>query len=206
MRNSALLIMSLFCLSSMCLAKDLGNYGRVFEIKERDIREVIAERLQNMKDSHELERLEEEFKNRIASHVTRPKPGLQDSTRTPETFYIDPSIVVNQDIITPDNQVIAKKGTTINPFDNLTYSKTLFFFNADDKSQVAWVKKHYQDYNYVKFILTSGSVAEMAQIFGRVYFDLNGKLSQYFHLQHVPSVVCQDKKQWKIQEIGVSDV
>ena len=57
----------------------------------------------------------------------------------------------------------------------------------------------------MKFILTKGDIKEASESIGRIYFDMGGKLSRYFHLEHVPAVVIQDKKQWKIQEVGVEN-
>ncbi|HHF0526730.1 TPA: type-F conjugative transfer system protein TraW, partial [Legionella anisa] len=105
----------------------------------------------------------------------------------------------------PGGLLIAKKGTRINPFERVHYLKTLIFFNADDAKQVAWVKKHYTDYNHVKFILTGGDVRVAAEQFGRIYFDVNGLISTKLHLKHVPSVVNQLSLYWQVKEIGVFD-
>ncbi|STX46687.1 putative conjugative transfer protein TraW [Legionella hackeliae] len=82
------------------------------------------------------------------------------------------------------------------------FLKHCFFFDADDPKQLAWAKAHYKHFDQVKFILTGGDVKEASEVLGSVYFDLEGRLSRYFHLKHVPSVASQKGLVWRIQEIG----
>lgn len=199
------LILMLIFLSGLSVAANLGNYGEVFPVIEEDIRKVIMGRLQSLQKSGELDRLQTEVQERVAEHIIRPKPLLLPTTLSPTSYYIDPTITVTKDIWAPNGLQVAKAGTRFNPFDVVTFSKTLFFFNADDKHQLDWVKKHYQDYAHVKFILTGGDIREAAQALGRIYFDLDGRLTKLLNIQHVPSVVNQAGRRWKIQEIGVNN-
>ena len=205
MTNKALISLAALFISQSIMALDLGNNGKIFDVQEHDIREVILARLNHMKSEGSLDKLQKALQEDMTKRIIRPKPVLLTTTRDPKAYYVNPEVMVNEDIVTPDGQLIAKKGIYINPFDYVTYRKTLFFFDADDKEQRAWVKKHYKDYEFVKFILTKGDIKEASENIGRIYFDMGGKLSRYYHLEHVPAVVVQDKKQWKIQEIGVGD-
>lgn len=198
------LIFLLF-LSSYALAKNIGHYGQVFPVIEKDIREVIFKKLYEMEASGALAKAQQEVTARVSAHIFRPKPLALTTTATPKSFHIDPTIKVSHDIWTPSGVLVAHAGQRLNPFEFVTFSKTLFFFNGDDKHQVAWVKKHYQDYANVKFILTGGDVREMTENFGRIYFDLGGRLTSLLHIQHVPSVVNQDERAWLVKEIGVGD-
>lgn len=183
-------------------AQNLGNYGEVFPIIEQDIRQVIMKKLQQMERSGELKRRRQELVARVETHVRRPKPLNLTTTNYPRVFEIDPSIVVNQNLYAPDGMLIAKAGMHLNPFERISFSKILFFFNADDHKQVSWVKNHYKKYDHVKFILTGGDVKVASNVLGSIYFDLEGRLSSYFHLKHVPSIVRQKGQVWSVQEIG----
>ncbi|HAU0311412.1 TPA: type-F conjugative transfer system protein TraW [Legionella pneumophila] len=184
----------------------LGNYGAVFPIIEQDIRQVIFNKLHSLERSGELKEHQKRIISRVEAHVRRPNPVELSTTNAPKVYEIDPSMVVNQNLYTHDGKLIAQAGTKLNPFERINFSKTLFFFNADDPKQIAWVKNHYQQYEQVKFILTDGDVKEASKILGAIYFDLEGRLSNYFHLQHVPAVIRQEKKVWKIQEIGQKEL
>ena len=192
-------------LSQTGIAKNIGNYGQVFSIAEEDIRDFIMRRLQFMDKSGELARAQHDIQQRVSAHFLRPTPLNLPTTTTPKRFHVDPTVIVNHDIFTPEGILVAKKGTRLNPFAHVTFTKSLFFFDADDKAQVDWAKTHYQDYKQVKFILTGGEISKAAKIFGRIYFDLGGSLCKQFHIEHLPSVVNQEGHVWAIQEIGVHD-
>lgn len=198
-------LMSLYVSSPAVHAQNIGQYGQVFPVVEEDIRQWIMKRLHAMQDNGELLRHQKEIEQRVAKHIIRPTPLQLPTTKKPKTFRIDPSVVVSNDVWTPEGVLLAKKGMTMNPFNHVTFSKTLFFFNADDAKQVTWARKHYSDYGQVKFILTSGDIREAAIRFGRIYFDLNGLITSQLHVTHVPSVVNQDGLFWKVVEIGEDD-
>lgn len=191
--------------SSLNLASNLGNYGELFPINEEDIRTVIMRRLHQMEATGEMARHQKIVQERIKAKILRPMPLDLKTTKSPKTFFVDPSIQVARDIVTPDGVLVAKKGTKINPFERVKLNKTLIFFNGDDARQVGWVLKHYRDYQYVKFILTGGNIADAAEHFGRIYFDVGGALKNKLQLKHVPSVVSQEGFLWKIKEIGEGD-
>jgi conjugal transfer pilus assembly protein TraW len=192
--------------ASHATAQNLGNYGQVFSVLEEDLREHILNRLKAMSASGELKHAQDKVNERVASHVIRPKPLVLSTTNNPKRFHVNPSKTIAQDVFGAHGELIARAGTTINPFEHVNFKKTLFFFDGDDAKQVAWVGKHYKDFDEVKFILTGGDVRRATETFGRVYFDVNGVLSSALHLKNVPSVVKQDGLVWQITEIGSSDV
>lgn len=181
-------------------ANTVARFGGLFPVIEKDIREVILNKLSALENSGELKQLKKDVIERVEKQIERPKPSNLTTTTTPEVFYVDPSITINEDIYSADGEPIAKAGERINPFKRINFSKTLIFFNADDKRQINWVKAQYGQYSHVKFILTGGSIKEAQSLFGRVYFDLNQTLSRKLHIKHVPSVVVQDALVWKITE------
>lgn len=199
-------ILTAFCLSvSVGYAKNLGQYGQVFPVIEKDVRQIIMARLRAMEKSGALAEHQRTIDQRVAEHIIRPQRLMLSPTKKPITFRIDPTVWVSEDVRMPDGTLIASKGTAVNPFKHITFSKTLFFFDADDANQVAWVKKHYSEYGHVKFILTGGDIREAGLTFGRIYFDLNGLITRQLKIRHVPSVVNQDGLHWAIREIGVDD-
>lgn len=205
MCNKKVMFLSLLLLSVHASAQSLGNYGQVFPVIEEDIRHVIMRRLQKMEQDGEMARMQHKFDERVTAHITRPKPLDLTTTIAPKSFHVDPTITVNHDIYAPDGVLVAKKGMQLNPFDHIHFSKTLIFFNGDDAVQVAWVLKHYKDYQHVKFILTGGDIRDAANHFGRIYFDVGARLKLMLHIEHVPTVVNQDKRQWLVKEIGAHD-
>jgi len=205
MRVKLIALLGLHSVYGLTLAANIGVYGELFPVQEADIRHVILSRLQQMEQTGELKRHQEDVQRRVSQHILRPTPLALSTTRTPHSFLVNPETTVNQDIWAPNGIQIARRGTVLNPFAYITFSKTLLFFNGDDTQQVAWVQAHYQDYSHVKFILTGGDIRDAANRFGRIYFDIDGRLSARLQIKHVPSVVSQAGRQWRIQEIGVND-
>ena len=204
--RKSFILAGLILLLNTVFAKNVGQYGQVFPVIEEDIRQLIMRRLNLMQENGELAQVQRDLEQKAAHRAMRPKPLPFSPTITPKTFRVDPTVTVSQDLWLPNGSLIAKAGMRINPFEHIQFSKTLFFFNADDSRQVAWVKKHYTDFNHVKFILTGGDVRKGAKLFGRIYFDVDGLISTRLHIQHVPSIVNQEGLYWQIKEIGVDDV
>ena len=156
-----------------------------------------------MDKTGELARAQHDIQRRVSAHVLRPTPLNLPTTTTPKRFHVDPTVIVNHDIFTPEGLRVAQKGTRLNPFEHVAFSKSLFFFDADDKAQVAWAKAHYQEYQQVKFILTGGDIREAANELGRIYFDQGGVLTNQLQIKHVPTVVTQEGLRWKMVEVGL---
>jgi len=54
--------------------KELGTLGHLFPIAEPDLLAFIGQRLQGMKGSGELDRLQREAEARVKAHAVRPAP------------------------------------------------------------------------------------------------------------------------------------
>ncbi|MCF6808558.1 type-F conjugative transfer system protein TraW [Thiotrichales bacterium 19S9-12] len=197
-----ILMLLLVLFNQMLYAKILEQGGQTFEVQEEDFRDFIYDRLNHMKETGELAHYEEEAKRRVAHNVNHP-PILPLSTQSDtETFTVNPSIQLNKNITDHTGRVLVKAGTTVNPFRTVHLKEVLFFFNGDDKDQVRWVKNNYQKYHWVKFILTGGEIKKLSKIFGRIYYDQKGLITQKLHITHVPAIAEQDHLNWKITVIG----
>src|SRR3990167_2778940 len=163
-------VILLLMVSQAVFSANLGNYGDLFPVIEIDIREIIAQRLKAMEITGELAAHQQESIERISQHAIRPAPLNLPTTNQPTVFYIDPSITVQKDIVTPNGLVVARAGQIINPFTRVNYRKSLIFFNADDPRQIKWIKSHY--YPRRKLILTGGNIKDMAEQLGRIYLAI----------------------------------
>ena len=186
-------------------ANNLGNYGQIFPVIEEDLRHFIMRKLKFMQSTGELERYQHDISNKVAEHIIKPKSLGLTPTNNPQSFFVDPTQILNKDIFSSEGVLIAAKGTRLNPFEHVHFKKTLFFIDGDDNSQVLWAQKHYKNYEFVKFIFTGGNVKILSEKFDRVYFDVKRELVQKLHIVHVPSVVSQVELKWMITEIGIKD-
>ncbi|MGR2462582.1 type-F conjugative transfer system protein TraW, partial [Salmonella enterica] len=102
---------------------------------------TIHDRLQAMQESGELAEQQEAFKQRVIKNSLRPAPvrGLKLATQN-STHFIDPTFVVGQDLADHEGRVFARKGDKVNPLDSVPFLQTLFFIDADDDRQIAWMR------------------------------------------------------------------
>ena len=172
-------------------AANLGTWGDLYPITEPDMLTTIHDRLQAMQESGELAEQQEAFKERVIKNSLRPAPvrGLKLATQN-STHFIDPTFVVGQDLADHEGRVFARKGDKVNPLDAVPFLQTLFFIDADDDRQIAWMRNQRPATPIYKIILVNGDIRKATeQLDTRIYFDQEGVLSQKFALTAVPAAV-----------------
>jgi len=146
----------------------------------------------------------ESEKKQALKTINNPRPvtGITHTIK-PYQFHIDPSIVIDHTIKDTKGRIIAIPGTRINPFSYIHMSKHLVFIDGESKRQQQWALSMQEYYHgKIKIILTSGSPIDMMKKYKiRIYFDQQGRLSQKFHIHHVPSIVSQDGMSLRVSEI-----
>lgn len=190
-RLSLSLALPLALLAASSHAVDLGTWGDLYPISEPDMLSTIQGRLKSMQESGELEALQTAFKERVIEHTLRPAPvtGLTLADKD-STHFIDPSVVVSQDMTDHQGRVFAKKGQRLNPLATVPFNQTLYFIDADDPRQLAWMRQQRPTTPLYKVILVKGNVREATQALDtRLYFDQEGVLSRKFALTAVPARV-----------------
>lgn len=202
---AALFILIVISITNPAYAKNLGVWGAVFTIEEQDIKEFIYARLRQMEQNGQLAKIRATFITNVKNHIIRPA-AVADLTTTdaPKTFYYDPTYVLAKDITDEKGGMIAKAGTTINPFDTIKMSSVWLFFNADDPRQVKWALAKAKQYNYTKYILVSGNIKEAGNLLkDRIYFDQGGVITKQLGIKHVPCLARQQDKKLQIQEFAI---
>ncbi|MEZ8082810.1 type-F conjugative transfer system protein TraW [Enterovibrio norvegicus] len=197
-------------------AKDFGRQGALFEIGEIDMLAWINARLKHLEQTGQTAAMQARLLDNAEKSVRRPTPveGL-GTTTTPRRFFIDPSLTLGSDVKDEKGNILYAKGLTINPFDSSTwpmglnqtqfeYAYTVVFFDGDDPLQRAWAKQFTSE-KPVKWTLTGGSPEQIATLLdSRTYFDQGGHYSKQFQLTHIPAIIEQDGKRWKVTEVDVT--
>jgi len=186
-------------------AKELGTIGHLFPIAEPDLLTFIGQRLQGMKDSGEMDRLQNEAEARVKAHAVRPAPvaGLTPA-KTDRSWRYDPTFTVRETIRDMRGNVIARAGDQVNPLDKIPYSETLYFVDGDNKTQMAWVKQQLAGQQNFKVILVSGNIHDSSMALDEpVYFDQYGTLTTKFGLEHTPVRITRDDRWLKVQEVAL---
>lgn len=189
---------------SSAMATDLGRIGPTYPIGEAHLLDFIDRRLQEKEHSGELKRLEELARARGVKAVADPTPvpGLQVTTAA-RTFYYDPTLILERNILDNQGRVLFPAGTRKNPLEIVALSKRLLFFDARDPRQVRQAR-HLVDVHggRVKPILTGGSYLNLMKAWRvRVYYDQNGTLTRQLGIAQVPALVSQEGLRLRIDEL-----
>lgn len=201
--------------SVIALAQDLNesliksnvvteNLGATYEIKETDAIEAIQKKLKSMEASGELEALKQKALGRMEDQILEPESVKGISTVDKAGVrYFDPTFVLGEDILDHEDNVIAAKGTRVNPLDVLPIHKKLFFFDGRSDAQVEMAIKLAKKYgNDFTPILTAGSWVDTSEKLQQaVYFDQQGKMTTRLTVTSVPSLVLQEGKLMRIEEM-----
>jgi conjugal transfer pilus assembly protein TraW len=200
-----IILMSVF-VAQKIYAYDGGVMGETYLIKEQDFLETIQSRVQEMQKNGQWQSLQNRMQQDAINYRDRPK-SVAGITRAQETkkWEFDPSIVLEHDVTTPDGKLIAIAGSRINPLVYISLSKALIFFNGDDAEQVRWVMEQNKKLKgKTKLILINGSVLEQEkQLKSPLYFDQAGKLTDRFHIKHVPAIVIQEGTHLNMIEVSL---
>lgn len=205
-RSHIPVLLLLFMLSAGLRAEDLGTIGTTYEIAERDLIEVFKDKFRRMEKTGELTRMQDDYKRQVVGAIERPRPvaGIRP-TETARTFYIDLTWTLDRNVVDEKGNILYPAGTRVNPFDYDRMSKTLLFFDARSKAQVAFARRFMAESKMpVKPILVAGEPLRFMREWKReVFFDQGGALSRRFSIAQSPAVVTQEGKRLRVDEIKV---
>lgn len=211
----------LFCLALCAVpvaAKDLGVHGASWPVTEADLLTVISERVGEMSENGEWEMLEKEARERTRRSLETPAPvaGVFPATE-PRVRRFDPTITVAEDLMGPNDEVIAAAGARINPLVLSPLSAELLFIDGRREAEVAWALERVRagggsgtanaDTNTnTKIILLAGRPLDLMRRHRLpFYFDLDGRLSARFGIRATPTRMVRDGLFLRLTEIPLAD-
>jgi conjugal transfer pilus assembly protein TraW len=170
---------------------DLGIQGKTFPIAERNLKEVMAEKVAQV---DEMPIKETERRLRSPKAVS----GLGVSQRK-QRHTFDPSVVAHEEIKDNEGNVIVAKGSRYNPLDRIQLNENLLFFSAANREHIAWAEVYPKK---AKWILVEGDPFLLESELDRpVFFDQFGYLTKKLGIKNVPAVVYQEGNLLVIEEI-----
>lgn len=188
------------------LAEDLGAIGPTYAIAEPNLLEDLQRRLRAKRDSGELDALIAQARDRGEASVREP-PAIAGlvTTRTPRTFYFDPTFTLDRNVLDAQGHLLFAAGTRKNPLDVVSLSSHLLFFDGRDPRQRDQAQRLIAHYGgRVKPILVGGSYLDLMRAWRRpVYFDQLGRLTHRFGITQVPALVSQDGARLRIDELEI---
>lgn len=193
MKKAVFLPLLLTCLCAG--AKDLGVQGNTWPIVEQDIRQMMVESAART----DWSQTQEEVKRSAETYLDRlPKRRLPLAPRT-QTYWMDPSIQLSSDIQAPVTQpngtivwqVIAAKGTRVNPLHQFRPVTGMFLFDGSDEAQVKLAQRVLaREPNRIVFVEAgSGNLNTSSETLARPVFHASDAMLSRFKVQYLPSFI-----------------
>lgn len=193
--------------NSQATVYDLGSVGQTYAIAEPHLLKALMSRLKQAEASGELGRMEKQLKARYQSYAHRPSGIDLPRAREAHLRYYDPSVRLDASITDHEGHELWPAGMVVNPLDYITLSQQWLFFNGDDPAQAKWARDYLKHHpGQVRPILTQGAVIDLMEKWKqKLYFDQGGKYSERLGIRVLPSLVSQEGKALRIDEIVVGD-
>jgi len=184
-------------------AYDLGVVGQTYEIAEPDMLEGFYSRLREAEANGKMAEIEKQMKDRFIAYTNRPTGITLPRVQKQKVRYFDPTIVLSQNIVDHEGNLLWPAGTTVNPLEYVPMTQQWLFFDADDPEQAAWAHDYLKRFpNQIRPILTQGAVLELMEAWQvTLYFDQGGKYVEHFGIKAVPSLISQEGKKLRIDEV-----
>ncbi|HGM7876872.1 TPA: TrbC family F-type conjugative pilus assembly protein [Pseudomonas aeruginosa] len=182
---------------------DLGYLGPTLEIAERDLIEQMKEKFASL-DPEEMKR---KALARFWKGQTMFDLPHAEETRTRR---LDPSVTVQQDMVTPDGKVIYRAGDVINPLSIRPFTQRLLIIDPAVLEQVSLAREQMAAFGKsqtVTLILSSvdveGGWDDLQRIQGAVSapaYMLKADVKERFAIERTPSIVTADGQSFFIEE------
>ena len=185
-------------------AKELGVFGAVYAIAEKDALKEIEERAARADVKRMVNR--DELTKKLKNYTPGDLENVKDlpATKKERSFFVDMTYTLEADIADEKGNVVYPKGYTFNPLDYVAYPNTIIILNGKSPGQIAWFKKSaYSRDLRTKLIITDGSYADVSKALKRPVFYANLGVVNAFQIKAVPSVVRQKGRLMEVREIVV---
>ncbi len=201
-----------FAVPSLSFAVIVGSGGATYPIKERDMLEVIEERIATIDQEEFLQKLQDSIK--AEAKVFRPKDAVSDLAIATKDriFDVDLTYTVSQDVVDMYGKVIYPKGHTVNPLVELRnrgipYPFVIVVLNAERKEELEWFRNTgLNDNPNVKLWISNGHAYELGQELRRPVYYLTQFIQKRFMVTETPTLIYWPQVQdyLKVKSVAVS--
>jgi conjugal transfer pilus assembly protein TraW len=188
----------------------IAKHGQTVAIAERNLMEVIAERLAAIDWEEKKKKAIERFWSHQEFFDLPPPP--KDRVR-----MIDMRVKVPQDVLTPDGKVIAKAGDVLNPLEKISFKQALIIFDATSNAQIDWAKTAVENAarNGLMPVLIATKLPKgkewekleaLEQDFKLPVYLLFKMMKERFEIEYAPSLIEPfDDKRLKLSEFRICE-
>lgn len=175
--------------------KDHGKYGNTYTVIEKDISEVIAQKQPEIE-----KRLQDKVKEiRKRAYIVSGFDGKFQHAKKDRTYYINPNIVLSNDIKDHTGKVLFPKGSIYKPSDYVSLGRYIII----DGSSNEQVKLALKD-DYRKIIIIKGDIEELIKKYKRRFYAANETILEKFQIEKVPAIIEQEGDRIRVTEKAVN--
>jgi conjugal transfer pilus assembly protein TraW len=171
--------------------KDYGVFGRLYSIGEEDILKVFASKQKQIEEN--LRRRLPEIRERML--VLKRYDGSFEHAREDRVYYINPKVILTEDIVDDQGNVLIPKGTVFDPTQYLTLGRYVVI-DGNSEKQVEFALKG----DFKKIILISGNLERLVETYRRPFYFANDELIERFRIRRVPVVIEGDGEYVRVTE------
>jgi len=190
--------LSVFLLILSAQAKTLDRWGNVYPVKERDMRELIAERAKNF----DVETWKATQKAKVQDSITKFRPAYAvkglPSSKDGNLYKVDLTYRVPHDITDINGNVVYPEGFIYNPLEvmlkhGVSFNKIIVVLNGERKNELKWFTTKFPNYRepHIMLLITDGSVFDVADKIEKKTQYLSELIKEKFLINETPSVVVQ---------------
>ena len=177
--------------------------GPILPILEEDMRQTIQGRFE-AKIPELTYQLGESVRNYRVPAMPRP------TTDTARTILVDPTMTLENDVVGPQGQLIARAGTRVNPLNTIALRRAYLVLDGSDERQVAWAIQELRGHTRqpITLLLTDGNLAaaKAAVPAGTPVYPAPPELFTRFPVETVPARLSRAKDQLRIDFIAEQDL
>ena len=186
--------------------EDLGTYGELKDIKERDLMDLFTEKANALNYTE----LEQNIKDNINKSF-KIKSKIQSCIATKDRTY-EPLVEIKEDIRVPFSELkLKEKNSKYNILkeNNLFIPFNIIFIDADDEVQVELARVYKQQLKEkLEIYVVKGDLLSLSKYkaFEDVKIARDGLELKAFNVQCLPSIYTQKDYQFSIVEYNPNDL
>ena len=140
-------------------SENLGTTGQTYSL-DRDAREQLKDAVRKKQANGELDAYWKNYRDKVASSIKNPAPLGISSNYGVHSELHDLKFILSQDYKNEKGQIVAKRGTVIEPLRIQPLQSGLIFIDGRDQKQIDYAIQRGLK-QPLKIVLTAGSPLEL---------------------------------------------
>ena len=174
--------------------EDYGKLGHTYAIGEEDLLKLIAAKQPLLEERlrQRIEKLKDEM------YVLKRFDGQYAKAEEDRVYYVDPAVVLTDDIRDHKNDVLFAKGSVFNPTDHVRLGRYIII-DGNDPDQVQFALQG----DYRKMMLISGDLAKLTGTHRKQFWFADAEILSRLRIQRVPVIFEQEGKYIRVTEKAI---